>query len=153
MLDKKILLVFHSQSKKVQTMAATVEQGLRQEEQVELRVKRAFDADANDLRWCDGLVIGSPENFGYMAGAIKDFFDRTYYQVLDEQLSLPYVLFIGAGNDGSGASREIQRIAKGYPFHLVSEPLICNTEITEEVTQACEEFGHAFAAGLAMGIF
>jgi flavorubredoxin len=133
-------------------MSEMLAQGV-QKADVVLRYLNAQDATEKDLRWCDGLIIGSPENFGYMSGIIKDFFDRTFYKVVDEQLNLPYVLFIGAGNDGTGASIEIQRIAKGYPFKLVSEPLICNKELSESDFNQCRELGQAFAEGLNMGIY
>ncbi|MEM8594519.1 MAG: NAD(P)H-dependent oxidoreductase [Pseudomonadota bacterium] len=148
-----VLIIYHSQSSKVRQMADRVAHGVVQEVGVDLRCLEAFDADADDLRWCDGLIIGSPENFGYMAGAIKDFFDRTFYEVLDEQLNLPYALFIGAGNDGTGASREIQRIVNGFPFRLVAEPLIVNSDLTDAYLLDCQELGHAMAAGMSLKIF
>ena len=120
---------------------------------METRTLRAFDAAAADLLSCDGLLIGTPENFGYMSGAIKDFFDRTYDEVRERQLNLPYALFISAGNDGTGAVREIDRILKGYPMRKVAEPVIVKGEIGEDDLRACEELGETVATGLSMGIF
>ena len=97
-------------------LAESVATGARREPEVETRMLRAFDAGAEDLLSCRGVLIGTPENFGYMSGAIKDFFDRTYDQVREHQLNLPYALFVSAGNDGSGAVREVDRIVKGYPM-------------------------------------
>jgi multimeric flavodoxin WrbA len=98
-------------------------------------------------------VFGTPENFGTMSGALKDFFDRTYYPAEEHQLNLPYGLFISAGNDGSGAVREIDRIACGYPLRKVNEPLIAKGEINADHLKQCEELGLSMAAGLSMGIF
>ena len=97
--------------------------------------------------------FGTPENFGYMSGALKDFFDRTFYPAEPYQLNLPYALFVGAGNDGSGAIREVERIALGYPLRKVAEPVVAVGALGEQQLQACEELGAAMAAGLALGIF
>ena len=48
-------------------------------EAVELRVLSALEAGLEDLLWAEALLIGTPEHFGYMSGAIKDFMDRTFY--------------------------------------------------------------------------
>ena len=93
-------------------------------EDVAVRCLHAPEAGPEDLRWAHGLLFGTPENFGTMSGLLKDFFDRTFYAVEGELAPLPYALFISAGNDGRGAVREIERIARGYPFTPVAEPLI-----------------------------
>jgi multimeric flavodoxin WrbA len=80
-------------------------------EDVELRALPALDAGVDDLLWAHGLLIGTPEHFGYMAGAIKDFFDRTFYPVQGRVDALPYAIFISAGNDGTGAVTSTERIA------------------------------------------
>ncbi|MGK0169750.1 MAG: NAD(P)H-dependent FMN reductase, partial [Gammaproteobacteria bacterium] len=59
---------------------------------VEVRVRRAFDAGSEDLVWADGLILGAPENFGYMAGAVKDFFDRTFYPMQGRLEGFPYAI-------------------------------------------------------------
>jgi len=73
-----ILIIYHSQSGHTRKMAETVAQGAGSIEGVAVSLKRASEAGLDDLLNCDGLAIGSPEYFGYMAGMIKDFFDRTY---------------------------------------------------------------------------
>src|SRR3546814_9262380 len=74
-------------------------------------------------------LLGTPENFGYMSGLLKDFFDRTYYPAEGKTVGLPYAVLISAGNDGSGAARAIERIATGYGWRAVAEPLIVKGEI------------------------
>jgi multimeric flavodoxin WrbA len=114
---------------------------------------KAFDASLADLLDCHGVLFGTPENFGYMSGAIKDFFDRTFYPAQEHALNLPYALFISAGNDGSGAVRQIDRILIGYPMRKIADPIICRGTVTPEHLEQCEELGLTCAAGLALGIF
>ncbi len=116
-------------------------------------MRHAAQATLADLLACDGLLIGTPENFGYMAGMVKDFFDRTYYPAEGKTVGLPYALFISAGNDGGGALREINRIATGYGWRQVAEPLIARGEIDAAALAAGEELGEAMASGIALGIF
>ena len=150
---KHLLIIYHTQSGNTGQMAAAVLRGCQQETDVITRLLRAFDAGLSDLLWADGIVFGTPENFGTMSGALKDFFDRTYYPAEEHQLNLPYGLFISAGNDRSGAVREIDRIACGYPLRKVNEPLIAKGEINADHLKQCEELGLSMAAGLSMGIF
>ncbi|MDY0072943.1 MAG: flavodoxin family protein [Thauera sp.] len=150
---KRLLIVFHSQSGNTARLAEAVLRGARREREVEVRCLRAFDADTEDLLACDGLLLGTPENFGYMSGALKDFFDRTYYPCEGKLTGLPYAVFVSAGNDGSGAVREIGRIANGYGWKQVAEAVIARKEISADHLQAAEDLGEAFAAGLALGVF
>lgn len=150
---KRLLIVYHTQSGNTGQLAAAVLRGAQRVEETESRLLRAFDADTEDLLACDGLLLGTPENFGYMSGALKDFFDRTYYPCEGKLLGLPYAVFISAGNDGRGAEREIGRIATGYGWKLVAEALIARKEITAAHLEAAAELGEAMASGLQMGIF
>ena len=122
-------------------------------EDVTVRCLHAPNAGPEDLRWAHGLLFGTPENFGTMFGLLKDFFDRTFYAVEGELAPLPYALFISAGNDGRGAVREIERIARGYPFTQVAEPLIVRGPPTEDALGDARELGMTLAAGLSAGIF
>lgn len=150
---RRLLILFHSQGGHTEQMADAVIRGAKSEAAIETVCMRAFDAGIDDLLACHGLIIGTPENFGYMSGAIKDFFDRTYYPAEGRTVGLPYALFISAGNDGSGAVREIGRIAAGYGWKSVAEPVIARKEADAAVLQACEDLGAAMTSGLALGIF
>lgn len=148
-----LLIVYHTQSGNTGRLAEAVLRGAQQETNVTTRMQRAFDTTIDDLLACNGLLLGTPENFGFMSGALKDFFDRTYYPAEGKTIALPYATFISAGNDGSGAVRQIERIAIGYGWKRVAEPLIVRKEITATDLTACEELGAALAAGLALGIY
>lgn len=149
----RLLIVYHSQGGRTAQMADAVLHGCRTETSVDTLYKHAFDTTIDDLLGCNGLIIGTPENFGYMSGAIKDFFDRTYYPAEGKTVGLPYALFVSAGNDGSGAVREINRIATGYRWRLIAEPVIAHNEISTATLEACHALGASMAAGLGLGIF
>jgi multimeric flavodoxin WrbA len=150
---KTLLIVYHTQTGNTEQLAQAACRGACQTPEVHIRLLRAFDATLQDLLACHAVLFGTPENFGYMSGAIKDFFDRTFYPAQDYDLNLPYALFISAGNDGSGAVRHIDRILIGYPMRKVAEAVICQGKVTQEHLTQCEELGLTLAAGLALGIF
>jgi multimeric flavodoxin WrbA len=155
MEKKHLLIVYHTQTGNTLRLAEAVVKGATNEliEGVEVRFLLAAEAGPEDLLWADGLLLGTPENFGYMSGGMKDFLDRTFYPVEGKILSLPYAIFISAGNDGSGALRAIHRIANGYPFKEVAEPLLVKGQILEEHLVRAEELGMTLAAGIDAGIF
>lgn len=150
---KRLLIVYHSQSGGTQRMCDAVLEGVRTVDDIEWQCKRAFDASADDLRTADGLIVGTPENFGYMSGAIKDFFDRTFYPCEHAMEGRPYGVFVNAGNDGSGAVVNVDRILAGLRMKKVIEPVIARKVISDDVLAQCRELGATLAAGLSVGMF
>lgn len=153
--DKHLLIVYHSQSGTTTRMADAVIRGARHDDVagVTLRVRTALEADADDLLWADGFILGTPENFGYMSGAMKYFLDRIYYACEGKLNGRPWALFVRAGNDGSGAIASVRRILKGLAVREVQEPLLIAGEFDEARLAACEELGLTMAAGLEAGVF
>ena len=150
-----LLIVYHTMSGHTEAMARAAYQGATDPliDNVEVRLCEAANAGADDLLWAHGLLLGTPENFGYMSGGMKDFLDRTFYPVEGKLQPLPYAMFISAGNDGQGALSAIRRIANGYPFKEVQEPVIVRGEVAISDLEACRELGMALAAGLEAGIY
>ena len=162
---KNLLVVYHSQTGGTLQMARAAADAAGLEDGVAVRLLHAADAGPDDILAADGLVFATPENLGSMAGMLKDFFDRTYYAALDRINGRPYATLVCAGSDGSGAARQIERIATGWRLRSVAPPLIvCTHAQTPEAILApkqidpaeiarCAELGSAIAAGLALGVF
>ena len=152
---KHLLIVFHSQSGSTRKMADAVIRGANHPDidGVEVRVRDALQATPDDLLWADAFILGTPENFGYMSGAMKYFLDRVYYACLDKIGGRPYALFVRAGNDGTGAITSISRILAGLAVKEVQDPLLISGDFDEARIQECEELGMTMAAGLEAGIF
>lgn len=152
--SKHLLIVYHSQSGSTERMAQAVIAGARHPDVdgVELRVREALEADADDVLWADAMILGTPENFGYMSGAMKYFLDRVYYPCLDRVAGRPYALFIRAGNDGSGAITSLERILSGLALKKVQAPVAIVGEFDESRLADCEALGMTMAAGLEAGV-
>jgi multimeric flavodoxin WrbA len=147
----EILIVYHSQGGNTRRMAEAVAGGVRGMEGSRAILKRAGETTVADLIAADGLALGTPEYFGTLSGMMKDFFDRTFYPAQEKVFRKPYVLFVSAGNDGSGAVKAVERITLGYKFRKVQEPLVAKGEVTEEVLERCRELGAILAGVCDLG--
>lgn len=139
--------------------------GASAEEGVRVRLLRAKEAQAEDVLRADGYLFAAPENLAAIAGEMKEFFDRTYYAVLERINGRPYAVLLCAGSDGTNAVRQIERICTGWRLKRVADPFIVCTHaqtperilapkaIGSEDLRRCAETGQAVAAGLALGIF
>lgn len=132
---------------------------------VEVDCLEAGTAGPAEVLAADAYAFVTPENLASMAGRMKDFFDRSYYAVLDQVDGRPYAVLVCAGSDGAGAVRQVERIATGLRLRAVAPALIvCTHAQTREVILApkhlppaelarCADLGAALAAGLAAGVF
>ncbi|HKU36974.1 MAG TPA: NAD(P)H-dependent oxidoreductase [Polyangiales bacterium] len=150
---KSLLVVYHTQSGNTERLARAVVRGAERNGEIEVRCSRALAATLEDLLGCDCVVFGTAEYNGYMSGALKDFFDRTFYPAQGLANNKPYAVVVSAGNDGTFAVQYIERIARGYPLKRVAEPIVVVGEVTSAAEARCEELGETLAAGLELGIF
>jgi len=155
---KTLLIVYHTHGVKTARMAEAVERGAQAAlyeaqaaDSVRVIAKRCAEADAEDLLAADALILGTPENFGYMSGMMKDFLERVYYPCEGRVEGRPYALFVGAGQDGSGAQLSVERIVTGLRLRKAQEAIICVKDLTPDIVARCETLGATFAAGLALG--
>ncbi|WP_374353360.1 NAD(P)H-dependent oxidoreductase [Chitinimonas sp.] len=127
--------------------------GAQAEAAVRSVLLHALQAGIDDLLAADALLLITPEKFGYMAGALKDFFDRTFYPAQGKVEGLPYALMVVAGNDGRGAISSVERIVRGYPFKPVAKPWLLQGESGDAELDTARQLGLALASGVACGIF
>jgi multimeric flavodoxin WrbA len=152
---RRLLVVYHSRTGGAEAMATAVAAGAGAEgiEGVEVVVRRAFDADVADVLAADAVVLGTPENFGYMSGALKDFLERIYHECLPVTRGRPYALFVKAGQDGAGAVTSVERILTGLAWRAVAEPLVVVGPPGPADLDRCSELGATVAAGLSLGMY
>ena len=146
-------IIYHSQSGSCARLALEALTGAKKEKEFETDLIRSVDASVAKLSDASGLLFVAPENSGYLAGGMKEFFDRIFYPAIRESIVLPYALIISAGNDGREAARQTQRILSGIPFKAILEPLVIRGELTENAYRKAQDFGLTMAAGLHMGIY
>lgn len=151
----KILIVYGGhRGGRTEQLRVAVAEGVRAcGEAVELRERPALEAAAEDLLWADGILLATPEHFAYMSGALKDFFDRTFYAVESETIGRPYGLLVSAGNDGQGTIAAVRRIVTGYRWKEIADPILVIGDPKQADLDRCRELGATLGAGLASGIF
>ena len=155
MTQRRLLIVAHAPSANTRSLLEAVVGGAESDENqnVEVVALSPFDAGPEDVLTAGAIILGTTENLGYMSGALKDFFDRSYYPCLEKTQGLPYCLYVRAGQDGTGTRRGVETIVTGLRWRAVQEALICRGEWQEDFFDQCRELGAAMAAGLDAGIF
>jgi flavorubredoxin len=118
----KVLIVYHSLGGNTKAAAEAVAEGAKSMEGAEVALKRGFEATEEDLMGCDAVAIGSYDAFSYMAGAIKDFFDRTYYPTQDKVADKPCGIFLTHGGGGK-AMDTLVKMCERFKFKQVAEPV------------------------------
>ncbi len=148
MPKKQILIVAHQPSDNTLRLAQAALRGATHVdlENIRARLLTPFETQVDDVLKADGIILGTTENLAYMSGALKDFFDRTYNQVLEKKQGLPVVCFIRAGTDGTGTRRAIETIVTGLKWRWVQEPLVCKGEWQEVFESQVEELALSLAA-------
>jgi len=155
---KTLLIVYHTRGVKTAQMAEAVERGARAalkeaeaESEVRVVAKRCSEAGPEDVLSADAIALGTPENFGYMSGMMKDFLERVFYACEGKIEGRPWALFVSAGQDGTGAITSVERIVVGLRLKKVREPILALREVTPEILSRCEELGATLAVGVAVG--
>ncbi len=105
------------------------------------------------MLWAHGVLLVTPANFGYMSGAMKDFFERVYHPCLDTTAGLPYCLVVKGDTDVDGAVASVERIATGLRWRRVLPPVTVVGDIGPGHLDEVRELGATLAAGLVAGIF
>ena len=119
----------------------------------ELVVRRPPEAGVDDVHNSDGILLGTTENFGYMAGLTKDFFERIYYPCLETNVGHPVALYIKAGEDGRGTRDSVGKITTGLRWKYVDDPLILRGSYGPGFEDQVAELAMTIAAGLDAGIY
>lgn len=162
----RLLVVHHSPTRGVQALTEAVLAGAGDDEieGVEVIVRAALEATADDVLAADGYLLGTPANFGYMSGALKHFFDSTFLQVggaLSDDGSAgaggesgrthgrPFGLYVHGRYDTEGAVRSVTSIVSALGWRQSAEVLSVVGDVTQEHLRAAYDLGGTIAALLS----
>ena len=140
----KLLIVYHSQSGNTEAMAKAFYEGAHSSGAT-VSLKKAADTTSEDLISCDAIAIGTPNYFSYMAGAIKDLFDRIYYAVHGRAEGKPYVLFGSHGGGGGKALDSVERMCNALQLRKAFDSVLANGQPSAEVLDQCKSLGKRLA--------
>lgn len=126
---------------------------------VDVLVRPALEATADDVLASDGYLLGSTANFGYMSGALKHFFDSTFLQVggalsstgaADESsgqtAGRPIGLYVHGRYDTTGAVRSVLSITGALGWKQAAATLEVMGDVTDEHRDAAYDLGGTLAA-------
>lgn len=157
----RLLVVHHSPTRSLRTLTDAALAGAHDDaiEGVEVVVRPALEATADDVLSADGYLLGTTANFGYMSGALKHFFDSTFLQVggaLDPSggagdsegrtKGRPFGLYVHGRYDTTGAVRSVLSIVAALGWRQGFEVLELMGDLTDDDTQRAYELGGTIAA-------
>ena len=141
---KKVLIIYHSQTGNTEAMAKAVAEGALAGGATVV-MKKAADANEKDLLDCDVVAFGTPNYFSYMAGMVKDFFDRVWAVVRDKMANKPYVAFGSYGGGGMPAIESLEKICDNMSMKRLFDSIGVQRQPTPENLKACEKLGEKIA--------
>lgn len=157
----RLLIVHHSPTRSLGRLTDAVVSGARDPEieGIDVVVRPALEATADDVLAADGYVLGTSANFGYMSGALKHFFDSTFLAVggaLDpsggadesagETAKRPYGLYVHGRYDTTGAIRSVQSIVGALGWAQAYDILDVMGDVEDAHLEAAYELGATLAA-------
>jgi NAD(P)H-dependent FMN reductase len=158
----RLLVVHHSPTPGVRELTEAVVAGTRDDaiEGVDVVVRQALEATADDVLAADGFLLGTTANFGYMSGALKHFFDSVFLEAggaLSDDGSAagggggrrPFGLWVHGRYDTTGAVRSVGTIVQALPWTQAAPVLEVLGEVTDEHRAAAYELGATVAALLS----
>ena len=154
-MSKSLLIIAHAPSANTAALAGAALCGATHPDagQVTAKLASPFEVTSGDLSAHDGIIIGTMENIGYMAGATKDLFDRCYDDWMDRHEGFPVGLYIRAGRDGTATRRALESIIGALRWRLVAATLILHGDWQDRYCEDVAELSMGMAAGMDAGIF
>jgi multimeric flavodoxin WrbA len=145
----KVLIVYHTLSGNTEKMAMALADGARSVPSTEVVLKKALDATLEDLLGCDAIAFGSADYFSYIAGAMKDFFDRTFYPSKGKVTGKPYASFATGGRGGEIALTVLDRLCDSFKLKKAIDSVSVAGAPSDEILAKCRDAGAKLAKSVS----
>ncbi len=140
----EVLVLYYSRSGRTEALANSVADGVESVRGTSVKVKRADYATVNDFVSCDAVAFGSPNYFGYMAGRMKDFFDRAL-SIREKVAGKPSVAFTSGGGASNSALLSLETMITSFRLEKAADGVVSQGEPSQEDLRACKILGATLA--------
>ena len=146
---KTVLIVYHSQEKgNTRKAARLVAKGCSAVPGVKVRAYNVHreKVSIGAVERSDGLALGSPDYFSYIAGGLKQFFDdlKIAEWAGRKVTGKPCVCFLTHGGGGAGI-RSLDYLAEHAGFTRIAKSLVCEGPPTGKSAEKAVSLGRALA--------
>ncbi len=146
----RILVLYYSRTGNTASMAQAVAEGASKEG-AEVVLKRADYANVIDVSIADAVAFGSPCHFAYMAGTLKEFFDRMLpltKDLMEKIQKTPAAAFVCNG-ESNGAEETLLSLEKMLFFYFcflnVTKGVVSLGKPSEKILDECRALGQRLA--------
>jgi len=139
-MAKRVLIVYHSMGGNTAAAAKAVAEGVKSVKGVEAVLVKAKDANGKDLLVCDAYCFGTPDYFGYMAGMLKDFFDRAHGSTEGKLADRPCGVFVSHGGGGA-AAESMEEMCRSFKLKRVGKTVLFKEKPDENAKENLRRLG------------
>jgi len=140
----EVLVLYYSRTGRTEALAKAVVEGVESVEGASAKMKRVDYATVNDFISCDAVAFGSPNYFSYMAGVMKDFFDRAL-SIRERVAGKPSVAFTSGGGSSNLALFSLEKMISSFRLEKMADGVVSQGEPSEENLRACKKLGETLA--------
>jgi len=135
----EVLVLYYSRGGRTESLAKAVAEGVKSKGGSAM-VKRVDYATVNDFISCDAIAFGSPNYFSYMAGLMKDFFDKAL-SIRGQVSGKPAAAFSSGGGPSDAALASLERMIVSFRLEKVVDGVVSQGEPSEKDLEACRKLG------------
>jgi multimeric flavodoxin WrbA len=140
----EVLVLYYSRTGRTEALAKAVADGVNAVEGASAKLKRVDYATVDDFISSDAVAFGSPNYFSYMAGLMKDFFDRAL-SIREKVTGKPAAAFTSGGGPSNSALLSLERMISSFRLEKVADGVVSQGEPSERDLEACKDLGKALA--------
>jgi multimeric flavodoxin WrbA len=139
-----VLVLYYSRTGRTDALAKAVAEGVASAGGT-AHVKRVDYATVEDFISCDAIAMGSPNYFSYMAGQMKDFFDKAL-SIREQVSGKPAAAFSSGGGSSDAALASLERMIRSFRLEKVGDGVVSEGPPSEQDLAACRTLGEALTA-------
>lgn len=121
----RVLVIYDSRTSNTEKMARLVAEGSRCVPGIEVRLLKVEDAGIKDIKWCDGIAIGSPTHMGILSWKMKRFWDDEVNELwgkIDGKIGCAFSSSGGWGGGAEIACMSMLTVLMNYGFLVFGVP-------------------------------